>query len=59
MSINFKEGQNVRQGQLLIKIDDRDWKAQLTALEVKLAKAKKIWIELKNCIKLMAQAYKM
>jgi len=41
MSINFKEGQNVRQGQLLIKIDDRDWKAQLTALEVKLAKAKK------------------
>lgn len=41
MSINFKEGQNVRQGQLLIKIDDRDWKAQLTALQVKLAKAKK------------------
>ncbi|MCE5304816.1 efflux RND transporter periplasmic adaptor subunit [bacterium] len=41
MSINFKEGQSVSKGQLLLKIDDRDWKAQLSALEVKLTKAQK------------------
>lgn len=41
MSINFKEGQSVQKGQLLLKIDDRDWRAQLSALEVKLSKAKK------------------
>lgn len=41
MSINFKEGQSVQKGQLLLKIDDRDWRAQLSALEVKLTKAKK------------------
>ena len=41
MSINFKEGQSVSKGQLILKIDDRDWKAQLAALDVKLDKAKK------------------
>ncbi|MEN6294690.1 MAG: efflux RND transporter periplasmic adaptor subunit [Chloroherpetonaceae bacterium] len=41
MSINFKEGQSVSKGQLLLKIDDRDWKAQLSALAVKLTKAQK------------------
>ena len=39
MSIHFKEGEFVRKGDLLVKIDDRNWKARLEGLEARLATA--------------------
>ncbi len=40
MSIHFKEGQFVQEGDLLVKIDDRTWRARLGGLEAKLASSK-------------------
>lgn len=40
-SILFDEGQQVRKGQTLLELDDREWKAQLQRLEAELETAKK------------------
>jgi membrane fusion protein, multidrug efflux system len=39
LEIYFREGQNVRKGDLLVKIDDRTWKAQQKGLEARLSSA--------------------
>jgi membrane fusion protein (multidrug efflux system) len=39
LEINFKEGQKVKQGQSIIRIDDRSWKAQLIGLKAQLTNA--------------------
>jgi membrane fusion protein (multidrug efflux system) len=39
LEINFKEGQKVKQGQSIIRMDDRSWKAQLIGLKAQLANA--------------------
>ena len=41
LSIYFKEGEFVREGQSIIRLDDRVWKAQLTGLNAELATAEK------------------
>jgi len=40
LSIHFNEAQFVKEGQLLVHIDDRTWKAQIKVLEVQLEAAK-------------------
>jgi len=40
MSIEFEEGQPVRKGKILVRLDDRMWKAQLKGLEARLVTAK-------------------
>lgn len=40
--INFKEGEKVRKGQLLLKLNDVDWKAQLLKAEATLKKVSAI-----------------
>jgi len=40
LSIHFNEAQFVKEGQLLVRIDDRTWKAQIKGLEVQLGAAK-------------------
>lgn len=40
MSIDFREGEKVRKGQSLIRIDDRIWKARLKGLEAQLTIAR-------------------
>lgn len=39
MDVLFREGQQVRQGQVLVKIDDRSWQARKQGLEARLASA--------------------
>lgn len=39
LSINFKEGQYVKKGQVLIQIDDRNWKAQIKGARAQLVNA--------------------
>lgn len=39
LEINFKEGQKVKQGQSIIRMDDRSWKAQLIGLKAQLENA--------------------
>lgn len=40
LAIRFHEGQQVQQGQSLVQIDDRVWKAQIKGLEAQLAAAR-------------------
>src|SRR5690606_32977148 len=41
LEIYFKEGQMVNKGDRLIRIDDRQWKAELIGVEASLASAEK------------------
>jgi membrane fusion protein (multidrug efflux system) len=40
LAINFQEGQYVKKGQVLLKIDDRNWKAQIKGATAQLINAK-------------------
>jgi len=52
VSINFQEGKPVVKGQLLVKIDDRDWKAQLQAANVNLETLNKDLTRKKELLKI-------
>lgn len=41
MEIYFKEGEKIKKGERIIRIDDRQWKAQLTGVRAELDAAKK------------------
>lgn len=41
LAIYFKEGENVKKGQTLVRLDDRNWKAQLTGVKAELDAAQK------------------
>lgn len=43
LGIYFKEGQKVNKGKLLVRVDDRAWKAQLSGLKAQLVNAKKTY----------------
>lgn len=41
LSIQFEEGSHIREGQVLVRLDDRAWKAQLEGLKAELLSTKK------------------
>ncbi len=51
LEINFKEGQSVRQGQSIIRLDDRVWRAQLIGLEAQLKTAESDYERKKSLLK--------
>lgn len=52
LDIYFKEGQQIREGQSIIRLDDRVWKAQLSGLNSELETAKKELQRRKNLLEI-------
>lgn len=50
LAIYFKEGERVNKGQVLIRIDDRSWKAQLVGVKAELDAAEKDYLRKKELL---------
>jgi membrane fusion protein (multidrug efflux system) len=50
LAIYFKEGESVKKGQTLVRLDDRNWKAQLLGVNAELAAAEKDYARKKELL---------
>jgi len=50
LAIYFKEGESVKKGQTLVRLDDRNWKAQLLGVNAELAAAEKDYTRKKELL---------
>lgn len=50
LDIYFKEGQEIRKGDPIIRLDDRDWKAQMTGAKAELDAAQKNYVRARELL---------
>jgi membrane fusion protein, multidrug efflux system len=50
LAIYFKEGSSVREGQAIVRLDDRSWKAALIGIKAQLANAQKDYLRKKELL---------